>query len=82
MNLPKHSRGLFLTHNEYTQEHQEPGEWIANQDVFEWKDDAAKQRAIDTREVWTLQWYPDTTVGFYAVAAPTLDDLLELAACA
>ena len=38
----------------------------------DWVSEAEKQKAIDTDSVWTLQWYPDTPVGFYAVAASSL----------
>lgn len=32
-----------------------------------------KQRCADTNTIWTLQWYPDTPVGFYVVHASTFE---------
>lgn len=81
--LPKHKYGLFLTHNEHRDYYEKADDYIREgcerpaQTV--WKDDEAKQRAIATDEIWELQWYPDTPIGFYHVAAPTLHELLELA---
>lgn len=36
-----------------------------------------KQKALDTGEIWTLQWYPETPVGFICVAASSLTVLLK-----
>jgi hypothetical protein len=34
------------------------------------------QRAIATDELWTMQWYPETPVGFCVLHASTLAALL------
>lgn len=77
--LPAHACGCYIEHN-------------ANRDVYEtvrqawegaqWKppefrSEDQKQRAFDTNEVWVLRWYRTTPVGFSAIAAPTLAELLE-----
>ena len=46
-------------------------------DLYAWESEEAKQRAIEMDECWTLQLYPDTPIGFMAIAAPTLEDLLR-----
>jgi hypothetical protein len=79
MKLPEHKCGLYLQHNQHRDYYQSPAEWIADNDLYDWEDEASKQAAIDSDSIWTLQWYPETPIGFYAVAAPTLEDLLELA---
>lgn len=79
MKLPGHKCGLFLQHNEHRSYYEAAAEWIGQNDHYAWKDEASKQAAIASDSVWTLQWYPDTPIGFYAVAAPTLEELLELA---
>ena len=38
-----------------------------------------KQVCIDTNELWTLQWCPNTPIGFNAVAASTFEELIDLA---
>ncbi len=78
MNFPFHKCGLYLTHNEHKDYYQKVEDWIKEVD-YDWKDEESKMRAIYNDEVWTLHWYPDTPIGSYAVAAPTLEELLEQA---
>lgn len=78
MQLPKHRCGLHLCHNEHKNYYQSVEEFVLGS-LFDWKDEEAKQRAIATDEIWTLQWYPNTPVCCYCVAAPTLEELLEFA---
>lgn len=79
--LPEHARGLTLEHNIHKNYYQTVVEHLAdlNGDLYDWPSDEEKQRAIDTNELWTLQWYPKTPIGFNAVAAATLEALLEFA---
>lgn len=78
--FPKHKGGMFLTHNEHKNTYDSAGQWIVeNTDRVSWASDEAKLRSIETDEIWAIQWYPDTPVGFCAVAAPTLEELLKLA---
>lgn len=79
MNLPKHKCGLSLEHNQHRNVYEDAFVWIEDNEWCDWESEEAKQKAIDTDEIWTLQWYPETPVGFCAVAAPTLEDVLRLA---
>ncbi len=79
MNLPRHDCGLYLTHNEHRDYYQSVEEWVDEHEGYDFKDTDSKAKAIETDEVWTLHWYPDTPIGFYSIAAPTLDELLEYA---
>lgn len=45
----------------------------------DWVSDAEKEKAMETDSVWTLQWYPDTPVGFYQLAASSLDAVIRAA---
>jgi hypothetical protein len=38
-----------------------------------------KAEILEKEEIWTVQWYPNTPVGFCIVAAATLERALELA---
>lgn len=38
-----------------------------------------REEMMRTGDVWVVHWYPDTPVGFHAVAAATLDRAIELA---
>ena len=80
--LPKNECSLTLEHNPHKDIYLTVQEWIELTDeshMYQWKDDADKQEAISTDELWTLQWYTDTPIGFYAVAASTISKLLDLA---
>jgi len=78
--FPAHRAELHLDHNDHKNAYESAEHWIVeNGETYAWQDDEAKQRAIDTDEIWTLQWYPNTPIGFFAVAAPTLDEVLALA---
>lgn len=80
MKLPEHKCSLSIVHNEHKDNRETVAEWLTfSGDRFNWKDEAAKQRAIDTDEVWSIQWYPNTPIGFIGVAAPTLDEALAFA---
>ena len=78
MKFPDHKCGLYLTHNEHRDVYEKLDEWIES-DKSNWESEAQKQRAIDTDECWVLQWYPNTPIGFFRIAAPTLEDLLRFA---
>jgi len=81
--LPEHKCGLYLSHNEHRDYYEPVATWLENYESMgggpQWKDDEAKQRAIDTDECWVLQWYPETPIGCCQIAAPTLEEVLDLA---
>ena len=78
--LPKHKCGLYLQHNVHRDDYYTASQYIKEHSGhYQWKDEQSKQAAIETDEIWTLQWYPDTPIGCYAIAAPTLDELLKMA---
>lgn len=76
--LPAHKCGLSIEHNEHRNYYETAERFIADRDLaacFESPEEMRK--AIETDSVWTLQWYPETPVGSYIVAASTLYDLLR-----
>lgn len=76
--LPDHKCSLTITHNEHLDIYQTAGQVIHEQDlVFE--SDEQKKRAMATNELWIMQWYPETPIGFNRVAAPTLSELVKFA---
>lgn len=78
LQLPKHECQLSIVHNEHKSNYETVEQWLED-DFFQWDSEEAKQRAIETDEVWTIQWYPNTPIGSHAIAAPTLEEALELA---
>lgn len=83
MKFPPHKASLYLQHNDHLSSYQTVETWLADErNIAEepsWESPAHRQRAIDTNEIWVLQWYPDTPIGFHRVAAPTLEELLAFA---
>ena len=80
--LPVHSCGLTLDHNPHKGVYETVAQWFETADhkeFYDWKDAEAIAEAIETNELWTLQWYPETPISFHSIAAPTLVALLELA---
>ena len=81
--FPWHAAALYLTHNEHKSYYQTVAQAIA-EDTHGYDDDCwvsseQRQKAIDTNECWTLQWYPKTPMRFCFLAAADLDVLLEAA---
>jgi hypothetical protein len=42
-------------------------------DHIQWPSDEERDKAVRENSVWTIQWYPDTPVGFYCVGASTFE---------
>lgn len=80
---PKHEASLYLTHNEHKSNYQTVQKAIdAGDHGYEddcWVSPEQRQKAIDTNDCWSLQWYPKTPVGFCILSAADLDVLLEAA---
>lgn len=76
MKFPNHKCDLILHHNPHKGDYETIQQWVAENKMYEWKDSESLRRAIATNEIWTLQWYPETPIGFLAVASPTLEELL------
>lgn len=77
LKLPKHIM-LAIEHNQQNLGYQTVAEELASMPGFhEFQTEEARQRAIDTNELWTCQWYPETPAGFCVACAPTLTELLE-----
>lgn len=82
MNFPSHKAGLYLTHNQHKDYYEKIEDHLQEYPGFD--DDnfvsaEDKQKCIDTDELWELQWYPETPVGFHKVCGSTLDVVLKRA---
>jgi hypothetical protein len=80
--LPEHKCGLYLNHNEHRDVRVPLADFIEDDDAlrdYAFASEEAKQVSIARDELWTLQWYPETPIGSYKVAAPTLEELLARA---
>jgi hypothetical protein len=45
----------------------------------DWVSEGQQRKAYETGEIWDLQWYPDTPVGFCRKLAADIDVLMEWA---
>jgi len=79
VNFPRHNITMYLIHNEH-KSYCEPLDKYSESWQFTWVNEEQKKLALEKDDVWTIQWYPDTPVGFYALAAHSLEILLK-AAC-
>lgn len=79
MTFPPHKAGLTLEHNGYKDYYDTIEYGVANEDEFGSWIPGEREKALETGEVWTLHWYPETPVGFHRLAAASLEKLLEAA---
>lgn len=79
--FPKHEASLHLTHNQHKSYYMTVADSIRDGDHGYtddcWVSPEQRQKAIDTNECWTLQWYPDTPVGFYLLSGADLNAVLS-----
>lgn len=76
MKLPKHV-GMHISHNEHRLYYQTVEEYIAEQRNMLWVPGDSRARAIASGELWSVQWYPDTPVGYCIVHGETLQEILD-----
>ena len=82
MELPSHKAGLYLTHNQHKDYYETVSVRIeegAGPDVNNFVSHEDMQECIDTDELWELQWYPETPIGFYTVCGSSLEIVLKRA---
>jgi hypothetical protein len=79
--FPAHKCGLYLEHNAHRTVRSKLQDFIEEEEGLEdrFESPESKRRSIDTDELWTLQWYPETSIGFCKIAAPTLEEVLRRA---
>jgi len=78
MNLPADKYGLFLEHNPHRVYHQTVEEYVENLQLGEsWVSPEEEAHAKGLDDFWIIQWYPDTTVGFYVLLGHSLEELLK-----
>lgn len=79
--LPTHKASLHLTHNQHLAYYQTVEEYLTTfgdcQPSF--PSEADRVECDASNELWELQWYPDTPIGSYSIAASTLPKLMAFA---
>ena len=80
MNFPEHKCGLYLTHNAYKDIYQSIEAAVAEFDSnghTDWWLPGEREKALATGDIWELQWYPNTPVGFHFRLAASLEAVLR-----
>lgn len=82
MKFPRHACSLSLTHNGPRDYYETVAQAVADGDQYysdleDWISEEQREKAIATNEIWTIQWYPSSPVGFYHFHAADLDALME-----
>ena len=77
MNFLKHHQ-LFITHNGHHTNYESVKDYLDCNDRIEITPED-REECIRLNEIWELQWYPETPIGFYCVGAPTLENCVQLA---
>lgn len=82
--LPGHKASLHLTHNQQRAYYQTVDEYLQTFGDCppSFQSDADRVECNDRNELWELQWYPETPIGSYSIAAPSLAKLMAFAAVA
>lgn len=73
--LPPHKCGLHLMHNEHKDVYETVEQYFDAEDFYSVED---FQKCCETNEVWCLQWYPFTPVGFNRICASSLEMLQKM----
>ena len=78
MKFPKHKGSMTITHNEHTVNYLTvKEEFEDNKGYYDFISEKDKQICIDTNEMWTIHWYPDTPIGFYSITGSSFELVLE-----
>ena len=79
--LPFHKCGFYLEHNPQKDVHETVKQHDAARGmggiVGDWVSEQERLKAIESDELWSVQWYPQTPIGFNALAAYSLGALLK-----
>lgn len=77
--MPVHECTCTLEHNGHKIYYQTVESYGGEEKWFAWVSPAQHELAAAHNEMWTIQWYPRTPVGFHGLAAYDLDVLLAAA---
>lgn len=79
MDFPKHIN-MHIEHQPHASCFQTVEEWLKENKLSGYSDTTPEDehKMIESDSIWTIQWYPDTPVGFYSVAAASLERCVEI----
>lgn len=82
LRFPPHKGGLHITNGPHLCNYETPEQWaVDNEDrqFADWISEDQFAKAMATGSIWTVQWYPDTPGGFFALVGADLDLVLAAA---
>lgn len=77
--LPPHACGFYLTHNEHRDYYESVEQWDELRGNGDWVSEEERAKAIAADELWEIQWYPSTPIGFFRVLGSSLTAVLAAA---
>lgn len=80
LTFPAHEGAMHITHNDHKNQYQTADEWTRTNEVdqyADWISESERVKAVEEDSIWTLQWYPNSPVGFCCVAASSFEALME-----
>lgn len=75
--LPAYPAGCFLEHNDHRNNYMDVDEYTSDDDDDDWVSPESRALAIETNEMWSIQWYPESPEGFCIKRAHSLAALFE-----
>ena len=79
MQFPKYNISLCLSHNEYKNYYSSIETAVEDHTVREFWLVGEKEKALATGDIWELQWYPSTPIGFHKVVGASLEVVMSAA---
>lgn len=74
------SVSITISKNDHANVYMSSAQWIdENADAFSNTPQEALDAMRKSGDIWQIQWYPDTPIGFYAVHRATLDEAIDAA---
>lgn len=77
--LPQHKCGLYIEHNAHRDYYEPLQEKVAELLHDEEISPKEADEILTSDSLWSIQWYPNTPVGFYKVYGCSLSSALEKA---
>lgn len=78
--MPPHKGACTISHNQHlnyyrtvAQDEEDNAEWYKGS----WVSEESRAYAIANNELWSLQWYPETPVGFCNLCAGRWEDIVS-----
>ncbi len=80
MEFPKHHQ-MIITHNEHHTNYETVASYLERNEDHGGRiliSESDKAECIRLNEIWEVQWYPSTPIGFHCVGSYSLEKCLEI----